>query len=142
MASTTRAPRVVNLDEAVPEDVEFRFGGRSYLVPGDPPLGLLLKLAGLFENASNGNVGLDALRELDRVAAVVRSLGHGEALVLLEHERDDVEERRVVLGDEDPERTCQLRLTVPAPICREPRVRSPGPARGRPRGSRDPRGRC
>jgi len=42
----------------------------------------------------------------------VRTSGHGEALVLLEQERDGVEKGLVVLGDEDPERGAQLYLLL------------------------------
>jgi hypothetical protein len=52
-------------------------------------------------------VGIDLFRELNRLLSIARPAGQGEPLVLLEDERDCVEERIVILGDKDPERSWQ-----------------------------------
>jgi hypothetical protein len=46
-------------------------------------------------------------RELDELAAVAGAAGDGETAVLLEQPRDRLEERLVVLGDDDPEARLQ-----------------------------------
>lgn len=67
--------RIVKLSQLLPDDVEFDLGGgRTYTVPGDPPLELILKIADLFERgqavdpddeAAGDSFGVDAMRELD-----------------------------------------------------------------------------
>jgi hypothetical protein len=57
-------------------------------------------------------VGPDPLGQVDRFLPVASTAGQGEPVVLLEDERDDVEERLVVLGDENPEWTGQVYLLL------------------------------
>jgi hypothetical protein len=67
--------RIVKLGQLLPEDIAFDLGdGRQYLVPGDPPLDLILKIADLFERGeaieagdeeAGASFGLDVMRELD-----------------------------------------------------------------------------
>lgn len=65
--------RIVKLAEVLPEDIAFEMpDGKQFVVPGDPPLELILTIAHLFEQAQNGaeakadEVGLDILERLDK----------------------------------------------------------------------------
>jgi hypothetical protein len=57
----------------------------------------------------------DLARELDGLLPVPGRPGNDEPLVLLEEQRDGVEERLVVFGDEDSERLLQLCLLLASP---------------------------
>ena len=63
-------------------------------------------------------IGRNLFRERDRLSAVARASGHDEAVVLLEQERDGLEERLVVLGNENSERRGHPEESVPAPASR------------------------
>src|SRR3954447_3603622 len=65
-------------------------------------------------DVQHDRVGLNFLRELHGLPSVACSSGYDEAVVPLEQERDGVEERLVVLGQQNPERLAQLKLLVPA----------------------------
>jgi len=70
--------RIVNMEEVLPEDIEFHLpGGQKVFAPGDPPLELILRIADLFERSQNAGeddeaIGLEVLNELD--AQVMRLL--------------------------------------------------------------------
>lgn len=62
--------KIVKLAEILPPDIVFELpGGARYTFPSDPPLGLFLKIASLFERAEGApdeeGVGLETLAELD-----------------------------------------------------------------------------
>lgn len=68
--------RIVNISPLLPEDVEFKFAsGESYVVPGDPPLDLLLRIVDMRESAKSVSVegmeeeateiGVQVLRDLN-----------------------------------------------------------------------------
>jgi hypothetical protein len=44
--------KVVNLDELLPPDLTVRFRGRTYTLPGDLPLDLLLRIGRQIDNAA------------------------------------------------------------------------------------------
>lgn len=69
--------KIVKLADLLPEDIVFELpGGQRYTLPGDPPLELILRIAGLFERTQNepgtaegsADLGLDILQELDALA--------------------------------------------------------------------------
>lgn len=64
-------PKIIKLGELLPEDFVVEMpGGAKHMLPGDPPLELILKIAELFERSASANgdaeaVGLEVLEELD-----------------------------------------------------------------------------
>jgi len=71
--------RIVNMGPVLPEDIDFRFpdgkgGTTSYIVPGDPPMDLILKIAHLNDAAEGVElpVGAKALTKAQKEEALDR----------------------------------------------------------------------
>jgi len=66
------ARKTIRLDELLPPDIVIEQDGHTYVIPGDPPLQLILDLADTFEHATNDGIGLDSLTALN--AQIVKLL--------------------------------------------------------------------
>lgn len=65
-------PKLIDLDAAMPEDLEVKLGGKTYLIPGDIDVKTLGRLQGLLDSLAGEEVDLDAVAE--RLGAEVKAL--------------------------------------------------------------------
>jgi len=83
--------RIVNISPLLPEDVEFKFAsGESYVVPGDPPLDLLLRIVDMRESAKTVQVDGTEEEVTEVGVQVLRDL-NAEVLKLLQIRQPDLE---------------------------------------------------
>lgn len=75
-------PKLIDLDAAMPEDLEVRLGGRTYLIPGDLDMKTFGRLQGLMESLAGEGADVEAvtqqLSEEIKALLSIRQPFHGE----------------------------------------------------------------
>lgn len=83
----SRSPEIVDLDELVPDDIEFRYRDKSYLLPGDPPNEVVLALVKHYERMLSDVIfdeeGTSDDRTKDEIEAEVEAAIEATKAVLL-----------------------------------------------------------